>query len=87
MISIFWESNVHFVNSWILNSSFYNVPKIKTEYARKSFRFMGAKIYNELPIEIRKTESLNDFNKRLEKHFIRTFYLNSYVIYFYLRSK
>ena len=24
--------------------------KSKTEYARKSFRFMGAKTYNELPV-------------------------------------
>ena len=43
--------------------------KDKTEYARKSFRFMGAKIYNELPIEIRKTESFSDYSNLLKKHF------------------
>ena len=26
------------------------LPRIKTEYTRKSFRFKGAKIYNDLPI-------------------------------------
>ena len=51
------------------NQCLLKFPKIKTEYARKSFSFMGAKIYKELPIEIRKNKSFNDFNKRLKEHF------------------
>ena len=35
----------------------------KTEYARKSFHFMGAKIYNDLSIELRKTESFKQFEE------------------------
>ena len=46
------------------------LPKIKTEYARKSLRFMGAKIYNELPIHIRKTESFNAYEQHRKQHFI-----------------
>ena len=46
------------------------LPKITTEYARKSFRFMGARIYNELPISICKTESLNAYEQHLKQHFI-----------------
>ena len=45
------------------------LPRIKTEYACKSFCFMGAKIYNELPMGIRKTESLSDYKKLLRNHF------------------
>jgi hypothetical protein len=26
------------------------IPKIKTEYARRNFHFMGAKVYNKLPL-------------------------------------
>ena len=52
------------------NQCLLKLPKIKTEYTRKSFRFMGAKIYNDLPIDIRKTESFNDeFIKLLKKRF------------------
>ena len=51
------------------NRCLLKLPKIKTEYARKSFRFMGAKIYNELPIDIRKAESFKDYGKLLKKHF------------------
>ena len=51
------------------NQCLLKLPRIKTEYARKSFRFMGAKIYNELPIEIRKTESFSDYSNLLKKHF------------------
>ena len=42
---------------------------VKTEYARRSFYYMGAKVYNELPLEIRKAESTNDFEKQLNEHF------------------
>ena len=45
------------------------LPSIKIEYARKSFHFMGAKLYNELPIEIRKTESFNHYEELLKKNF------------------
>ena len=31
------------------------LPNIKTEYTRKSFCFMGAKVYDELPIALSKT--------------------------------
>ena len=51
------------------NQCLLKLPRIRTEYARKSFRFMSAKIYNELPIEIRKTESFSDYNNLLKKHF------------------
>ena len=33
-------------------------------------RFLGGKTYNELPIDIRKAETLNDFNMRLETFLI-----------------
>ena len=36
------------------NSEFLiRLPCIKTEYARKSFHFMGAKMYNELQIDLK----------------------------------
>ena len=45
------------------------LPCIKTEYARKLFHFMGAKLYNELPIDVRKTESFKQYEELLKKHF------------------
>ena len=41
------------------------LPLIKTEYARESFYFTGAKIYNEPPLEIRKITNSTEFKKRL----------------------
>ena len=34
-----------------------NLPTIKLEYARRGFYFMGAKLYNELPLNIRSATS------------------------------
>ena len=46
------------------------LPCIKTEYARKSFYFMGAKRYNKLPIDFRKAESFKQNEDLLRKQFI-----------------
>ena len=51
------------------NDCLLRLPKIRTEYARKSFFFMGAKVYNDLPAEIRKTENQQNFIELLEDHF------------------
>ena len=44
------------------------LPKIKLEYARKSFAFTGAKVYNMLPLEAREMQAA-DFALFLKKHF------------------
>ena len=40
------------------------LPKMRTEYGKRSVLFNGAKIYNELPIEIRKIENFKLFMKK-----------------------
>ena len=45
------------------------LPKIRLEYSRGSFYYMGAKLYNNLPLDTRKTEDFNSFNKLLEENF------------------
>ena len=45
------------------------LPCIKTEYARKSFHFMGAKLYNELPIDLKKTKLFKQYEELLKKYF------------------
>ena len=51
------------------NECLLRLPNIKTEYVRKSFFFMGAKVYNNFPIEICKTKKHEDFENLLEDHF------------------
>ena len=45
------------------------MPKIRTEYARKSFYYTGAKIYNELPLKIRKIMNATVHEKSLNDYF------------------
>ena len=45
------------------------LPKIKLQSTKKSFRFTGAKIFNELPLDIREAETLNVFNQKYNKIF------------------
>ena len=51
------------------NECLIRLPGIKIEYARKSFHFMGARTYNELPIELRKTKSFKQYEELLKRHF------------------
>ena len=39
------------------------LPKIKLESSKKSFRFYGAKCFNELPADVRRAQSMEDFLK------------------------
>ena len=50
-----------------------NLPILKLEFARKSFAYSGAKLYNDLPVNIRKE---TNFNKYLTK--VNDFYLCGY---------
>eukprot|EP00794_Sanderia_malayensis_P001559 gene1559-1719_t len=45
------------------------MPQIRPEYARKSFYYTGAKIYNELPPNIRKTTNTTEYENSLKGHF------------------
>ena len=38
------------------------MPSFKTEYARKGFQYMAAHIFNQLPIDIRKSVNLSNYN-------------------------
>ncbi|XP_057296237.1 uncharacterized protein LOC130625190 [Hydractinia symbiolongicarpus] len=45
------------------------LPKIKLESSRKSFFFNGAETFNELPLQIRASTSIEDFVKLYEEFF------------------
>ena len=53
------------INLTINDNYTLKLPRIKTEYARKSFMFMGAKVYNELP--------LHNLNYRCTMNYRRNF--------------
>ena len=45
------------------------LPKINMEYARSMFAFMGASMYNDLPLDIRKEEDFNAFCRTVRTMF------------------
>ena len=45
------------------------LPKIRTEYARKSLYYTGAKIYNDLPLKIRSIANATEYEKSLNAYF------------------
>ena len=44
------------------------LPKINLEFGKKSFMYQGAKIYNDLPLKIRSSDT--NFKTLLKEHFI-----------------
>ena len=51
------------------NNSLLVLPRVKLEYERKTLYFYGAKIYNELPLAIRKLDKFNEFESHLKTYF------------------
>ena len=51
------------------NNYTLELPRIKIEYARKSFMFMGSKVFNELPLERCKSENYKEIEKQLQNLF------------------
>ena len=51
------------------NNCSINLPKIKLEIGRQSFYYQGCRLYNELPLEIRKEEDYKNFIKKLNMIF------------------
>ena len=45
-------------------------PKLKLEYGRRSTRCLGVKIFNDLPIEVRRHCKEKNFNSILQNHFL-----------------
>ena len=50
------------------NGYMVKLPKTKLEYGRLSLKFMGAKIFNDLPLEIRKHCLVKSFKSSLKSY-------------------
>ena len=50
----------------ISNKCLATLSSIKTEYARKGFHYMWAKLYNDLPIDVRTAENKKDFKEKFD---------------------
>ena len=64
----YFKINVTGINTRNANC-FLKLPKVKLDFAKQSFFYSGAKIYNDLPIDIRKEVDFNKFLKKLKHHF------------------
>ena len=43
------------------------LPKLRTDYLKRSFSYSGASLWNDLPEDIHTTKSLRNFKRRIEK--------------------
>ena len=46
------------------------LPRIKTEYARKGFFYMGAKTFNELPLTARMSDNVLAFREIMDNIYV-----------------
>ena len=66
--NIYFDINSHSKNTRN-NNHMVKLPRVKLEVAKASFYFMGAKLYNELPPDIRKAENFTIFKKLVNEYF------------------
>ena len=63
MFSKQYGSQVYKLRNSTLN---LEIPNARTELYKNSFAFSGAKIWNELPVDLKKEPSLNAFKKKIK---------------------
>ena len=51
------------------NNVSIKLPKVRTEYGKRSVKFIGAQVYNSLPLNIRKSENLGEFKRGVKNFF------------------
>ena len=51
------------------NGKLLKIPKVKLEFARSGFFFMGARIFNSLPIKVRAFLA-DDFQNKVKTYFL-----------------
>ena len=66
----YFEINTHKIGTRN-NNKLIKLPFARLEFGKKAFKFQGAKIYNELPLTIRNSPSLAEFQRKLTAHFDR----------------
>ena len=52
------------------NGNTVKIPKVKLDFARRSFYFLGASIFNSLPLSLRNIDSRILFSKALDDHYL-----------------
>ena len=50
------------------NKSLLRLPKIKLEVGRSSFSYMGARLFNDLPLNIRKLDTHQQFKREIREY-------------------
>ena len=51
------------------NGKLLKIPKAELEFARSGFFFMGARIFNSLPMEVRASLA-DDFRNKAKTHYL-----------------
>ena len=52
------------------NGNTVKIPKVKLDFARRSFYFLGASIFNSLRLSLRNINSRILFSKALDDHYL-----------------
>ena len=68
-----FENYFEFLNTTVNTRNkniLHRLPKLKLEYGRRSTKYFGAKIFNDLPTEVRKHCKVKYFNSISKNHFL-----------------
>ena len=49
------------------------VPRVRTEHGKTSISFMGSRIWNNLPEEMKRLKTVNSFRKKLKNIFVQEY--------------
>ena len=72
LMSYFYTNDtVH--NYQTRNSNNFHLPHMRLSVSQKSIFFQGPKLWNDLPLDIKTSPSINVFKRRFKKYLISTY--------------
>ena len=67
---VYMKSNFHISNSRTRNSVYnFNITRVGS-FSKDSFYYTGAKLWNDLPLSVRSSQTRNGFKNSIKKHFM-----------------
>ena len=61
--------NIHSYHTRLMDTGNLHIPRLVHSYAQSSLSYTGVKLWNEIPVKIRKAQSVETFKEKLRKYY------------------
>ena len=75
----FFQRNSEVYSRQIRQSNNLNLPLFKKSICKQSIKFVGVKLWNEIPNEIKRSKNLTQFKKKMKQYLLNSYLITSFL--------